>query len=187
MVSRKYCFDLPIAHGEQKFLKIKYPADKNGKPLPANLTGNTFECLFGANQSMLELFILKRKIKGPCWMTIKNPKILNKSSDFKHTWCKQELFVENPTDCEITIDDLNKQSPPMTCLSFAMKTSRSANNTNEVAMISCLVHNTINQDGPTNSQAMSTFSLVRKLDKTPWPFDLNQKLKNEKHSTIQIF
>jgi len=34
---------------------------------------------------MLELFILKRKIKGPCWMTIKNPK---KVKDFKKTWCR---------------------------------------------------------------------------------------------------
>ena len=49
---------------------IKYPAEN--PPLPANLTGNTFECIFGANQSMLELFLLKRKIKGPCWLTIKN-------------------------------------------------------------------------------------------------------------------
>jgi DNA polymerase alpha subunit A len=41
-------------------------------PLSSNLTGNTFECIFGANQSILELFILKRKIKGPCWLTITN-------------------------------------------------------------------------------------------------------------------
>lgn len=95
--------------------------------------------------------------------------------------------MNDPKDCSITIDDLNKQSPPMTCLSFAMKTSRSSNNTNEVAMISCLVHKEINQDGPTNSQAMSTFTLVRKLDKTPWPFDLNQRLKDKKNSTIQSF
>jgi hypothetical protein len=26
MVSRKYCFEMPISHGEHKFLKIKYPA-----------------------------------------------------------------------------------------------------------------------------------------------------------------
>ena len=25
-VSRKYCFEMPISHGEHKFLKIKYPA-----------------------------------------------------------------------------------------------------------------------------------------------------------------
>ena len=46
-VSRKYCFEMPIAHGEHKFLKIKYSA--NEPPLPPNLTGNTFECIFGAN------------------------------------------------------------------------------------------------------------------------------------------
>ena len=70
MVSRKYCFEMPISHGEHKFLKIKYPAEY--PPLPAGLTGNTFESLFGFNQSMLELFLLKRKIKGPCWLKIKD-------------------------------------------------------------------------------------------------------------------
>ena len=67
-VSRKYAFELPLQHGEHKFLKIKYDAKMD--PLPANLTGSTFECLFGVNQSMLELFIIKQKIMGPCWLTI---------------------------------------------------------------------------------------------------------------------
>lgn len=47
LVSRKYAFEMPLAHGEHKFLKIKYPAEN--PPLPQNLTGNTFECIFGAN------------------------------------------------------------------------------------------------------------------------------------------
>lgn len=70
-VMRKYAFEMPIQHGEHKFLKIKY--DHTMPSLPAGLTGNSFECLFGANQSMLELLILKRKIKGPCWITLKGP------------------------------------------------------------------------------------------------------------------
>lgn len=163
---------MPVSHGEHKFLKIKYPAEN--PPLPANLTGNTFETIFGANQSMLELFLLKRKIKGPCWLTIKN---VQKQKQFKHTWCKQEAFIMSPKDVEITIDDINRQSPPMTALSFSMKTTRSQNNTNEISMISCLVHEDINQDGPTNSTKMSRFSLIRNLDKKPWPFDLTQKLR----------
>jgi len=85
-VSRKYAFEMPISHGEHKFLKIKYPATQ--PPLPANLTGNTFECLFGANQSMLELFILKRRIKGPCWLTIKGVQQIKNVATFKATWCK---------------------------------------------------------------------------------------------------
>lgn len=100
---------------------------------------------------MLELFILQRKIKGPCWLTVKNVQKVQNNNSFKHTWCKQEAFINNPKDVEITIDDINKASPPITCLSFSMKTTRSANNTNEIAMISGLVHSQINQDGPTHS------------------------------------
>jgi DNA polymerase alpha subunit A len=68
------------------FFKSKY--DATFPSLPSGLTGNTFECVFGLNQSMLELFILKRKIKGPCWLTIKNAQ---KVGDVKKTWCKQEI------------------------------------------------------------------------------------------------
>jgi len=71
----------------------------------------------------------------------------------------------------VTIDDLNKQSPPISVLSFSLKTTRSSHNTNEIAMVSCLVHNQINEDGPTNSTKMTCFTLVRKLDQKPWPFD----------------
>lgn len=85
---------------------------------------------------MLELFILKRKIKGPCWLKIKNAK---KNNQFKQTWCKHEVYIDDPKNVEITLDELNRPSPPLTCLSFSLKTSRSADNTNEIAMISCLV------------------------------------------------
>lgn len=54
---------------------------------------------------MLEHFILKRKIRGPCWMTVKNPQ---KVTEFRKTWCKQEIVVDNPKDIEITLDDLNR-------------------------------------------------------------------------------
>lgn len=135
-VSRKYCFEMPIPHGEHKFLKIKYSATE--PPLPATLKGETFQCIFGANQSMLELLILKRKIKGPCWLRIKNPL---KNNQFKQTWCKHEVYINDPKHIEITIDELNRASPPLTCISFSLKTARSVENTNEIAMISCLVQN----------------------------------------------
>lgn len=133
-VTRKYCFEMPLPHGEHRLLKIKYPATM--PPVPPGLTGNTFECVFGTHQSMLELFILKRKIKGPCWLTISNAK---KVTDYRKTWCKQEITISNPKDVVCTIDDLNKQSPPMSALTFSCKTTRSAQNTNEIAMISCII------------------------------------------------
>jgi len=53
-------------------LQIKYPA---GQPaLPVGLTGSTFSAVFGANQSMLEALVLKRRLMGPCWLAIKRPR-----------------------------------------------------------------------------------------------------------------
>ena len=175
---------MPITHGEHKFLKIKYPAEN--PPLPSNLTGNTFECIFGTNQSMLELFLLKRKIKGPCWLKIKDFQRL-KSNDFKHTWCKQQIHLATPSNVYYELEDINKASPPMTCLSFSLKTTRSQNNTNEIAMISCLVNNEIKQDGPTDSKKMQQFTIMRKLDRKPWPFDMQQKLKSKVDSVVTLF
>jgi DNA polymerase alpha subunit A len=99
---------------------------------------------------MLELFILKNKIKGPCWLTIKDPVQV----PFRHrrSWCKQELVVKEPKNVSCTIEDLNKTSPPLVSLTLSCKMARSAMNTNEIAMISCIVQNKINQDGPTREE-----------------------------------
>lgn len=86
---------------------------------------------------MLERFILKRKIKGPCWLKVKGAK---PAANYRHTWSKHEVTVDTPKDVEVTIEELNRQAPPLTQVSFAIKTARSADNTNEIAMISCLVH-----------------------------------------------
>lgn len=158
-VYRKYAFETPLDHGEHKLLKIKYPASMPA--LPANLKGNTFDAIFGSNQSLLESFILKRKIKGPCWLTLKNPQ---KMTSYRRTWCKQEIAITNPKDVNFTIEDMNKPSPPMVSLTFSSKLTRSHLNTNEIAMISCIIQNKINQDGPTREEKFHSFTLLRKLD-----------------------
>ena len=134
-VTRKYCFETPLEHGEHKFLKIKYPATM--PCLPQNLSGNTFDTVFSTNQSMLELFILKRKIKGPCWLSLTNVKKV--SSEHRSTWCRQELIVDNPKDVTCRADDLNKSPPPLISVTLHAQMLRNAHNTNEIAMISFLV------------------------------------------------
>lgn len=99
---------------------------------------------------MLELFILKRKIKGPCWLRIKGAKV---NQNYKATWARHEVAIDNPKNVEITLEELNREAPPLTAVSFSLKTTRSADNTNEIAMISCMVQNAINQDGPTNDNS----------------------------------
>ena len=182
-VTRKYCFEMPLPHGEHRLLKIKYPATM--PPMPNGLTGNTFEAMFGCQQSMLELFILKRKIRGPCWLTITNAQRVTQM-DMRHTWTKHEIRIEDPKHATCTLDDLNRPSPPLTSLTFSCKMTRSQHNTTEIAMISCIVQNKVNQDGPTKEERFQTFTMLRKLDAVPLPFDAHQKAKQSR-STIMIF
>ena len=48
-----------------------------------------------------------------------------KNNDLKKTWCKHEFEVGNPKNIEITVDDLNRDSPPMIALCFSFKQVRS--------------------------------------------------------------
>nr|AAG52947.1 type I DNA polymerase alpha [Urostyla grandis] len=184
VAKRKYAFEMPIHHGEHQLLKIKY--DSTMPPLPANLTGSTFECLFNTQQSMLELLLLKQKIKGPCWITLKNVQQITQASN-KRSWCKHDLVISSPKDIVITVDDLNKESPPLTALCLALKTCRSAQNTNEISMISMLIHNNINQDGATNDKRMQSITLIRRLNTAPLPKDFEGRAKQKKDSSIFTF
>lgn len=124
---------------------------------------------------MLELFILKQKIKGPCWLTVQEAVKVPDSE--KKTWCKYELMVADPKKVSVTVEDLNKDSPPLVGVSLAFKTCRNSANTNEIAMISCLIHKEISQDGITNERNLDSFTLVRRLDKLPFPSDLDHVIK----------
>jgi DNA polymerase alpha subunit A len=67
---------------------------------------------------------------------------------------------------------MNKQSPPLVAVSLDLKIARSSQNTSEIAMISCVVHNKIAQDGATEDQSYQNFTYFRKLDQMPLPPDI---------------
>lgn len=54
-------------------------------------------------------------------------------------------------------------------------------------MISFLVQNKVNQDGVTDDKTYSNFTLIRKLDTLPFPPDLQNRIKQERHSNISVF
>jgi DNA polymerase alpha subunit A len=83
-VTKKYSFEPYTIPRESEYLEVKYPAEHN---LPSNLKGSTFSHIFGANTSALENFLLSKRIKGPCWLNIKNP--LKASPPV--SWCKVEV------------------------------------------------------------------------------------------------
>lgn len=128
---------------------------------------------------MLELFILKRKIKGPCWLTLSNTKRVMQL-DQRRSWSKHEIIVDSPKDVSCTLEDLNKPAPPLVALTFAVKTTRNEHNTNELAMVAGIVQTRVNQDGPTaREEKLDSFTYLRKLDKVPLPYDIHAKFKGK--------
>lgn len=148
-------------------------------PLPEDLKGKTFEHVMGTNTSILESFVISKKLMGPGWMTLKNPV---QAKGFKETWCDYELVCDSPKDIEVTIDDKNKASPPLTVMSFGIKTHKGQNKQKEIAMISCVVHERVECDRntPNPKMAYKHFSGLRKVDGLNYPRGFEEMIKRNK-------
>ena len=74
-VTRSYVFGEKDVPFESEYLEVRYSSEFPA--LPADLAGETFCHVFGTNSSALELFILDRRIKGPCWLDISSPQVFS--------------------------------------------------------------------------------------------------------------
>ena len=88
-VEKKYAFEPSDIPRESEYLEVRFPAEHT---LPADLKGATFSRIFGASASSLENFLLDKRVKGPCWLNIKNP--IKASPPV--SWCKVEVSWFSP-------------------------------------------------------------------------------------------
>lgn len=176
---KNYCFETPLKKGKNNVLEIRYSSEY--ATLPPNMTGKTFQHIFGKNTSVLELLLVQLKLMGPCWLTVKNVKV---NTQAKKSWCDYEVIIDVPSNIQCTIEDKNKPSPPIKVLSLGMKSCKNAKKVKEVYMISGLLHESVDCDKQLldPEKGFKTFSLVRKLDNLPLPFGLKDEIKNTKSS-----
>lgn len=160
-VRRKYAFEhKDIPREETEYLKVVYSA-RYSVPSTAQCNGTQcIERIFGTTSSALELFILKRQLLGPCWITIRNPKTISDPI----SWCKIELGIENPkyvTKCKDP-----PAVPPLAAMCISLKTAvNPVTHTHEVIAISCLTHTSIDIEADTEMtpKCFRRFTLVRPL------------------------
>ncbi|CAB4492189.1 unnamed protein product [Rhizophagus irregularis] len=168
-VNRKYGFELPDIPTEAQYLKVTYPFTQDS--LPRNLSGKTFTRAFGTNTSALELFILKRKIKGPCWLEIKDA-IVETS---RISWCKLELVVDDPKKISILKESNFSEpikSPSLTTMSLSLRTIMNhKKQVNEIAAFSVRFYPKVPLDEavtPEKLQYPVQYSAIRQLNDKPW-------------------
>ncbi|KAG8901757.1 DNA-directed DNA polymerase alpha catalytic subunit pol1 [Tulasnella sp. 408] len=190
-VKRKYVFD-DVEEGmdpEQDYLKVaspSAPASAFGKRftysrspvfsepvIPEDAQSPNIERIYGTKTSAFELFVLKRKIMGPCWLNIQNPTISTKGV----SWCKLEIEVDNPkTVSPFSESDANapRDVPPLTVMSVSVRTIVN-HQTNQREIVSTAVRfwKDMNIEDPTppEKQESSAHIVVRCLDKYPAQFE----------------
>ncbi|WFD34023.1 DNA-directed DNA polymerase [Malassezia cuniculi] len=118
-VTRKYAFELPDVPSEGEYLKVKYGFDE--PQLPMDVSGSTFVRAFGTNTTAFELFVIKRRIMGPCWLRVSHA---TQNTGAAQTWTKVEFSVDDPKDVSPFSDsDENapKEVPPLTVMSLSLR------------------------------------------------------------------
>ncbi|CAM4970193.1 unnamed protein product [Rotaria socialis] len=126
---------------EIDIVEMKYPARCTS--LPTDLQGDSFQCIYGANQSCLEYVLIEKKLKGPCWLNIKNCAPVKT----RRSWCKLEYDVDYYHGCDrqsinIEISTVNTPPPPpLVAVTLSLVTlPNTRTHETEVICVAGLVH-----------------------------------------------
>ncbi|KAK9166291.1 hypothetical protein Scep_001482 [Stephania cephalantha] len=186
-VKRGYAFersDIPV--GENYVLKINYPF--KDPPLPSGLKGEYFSALLGTHCSALELFLIKRKVMGPSWLSISN--FSNCPAPQRVSWCKFEVTIDFPKHIKIASSSrVPPEIPPVIVSAINLKTViNEKQNSNEIVSASVICCHRVKIDTPMlasewkNPGVLSHFTVVRKLEGGIFPmgFTTEAAEKNSK-------
>ncbi|XP_077411185.1 DNA polymerase alpha catalytic subunit isoform X2 [Vanacampus margaritifer] len=177
-VEKNYSFEIPDVPTQSEYLEVRYSAEFPA--LPSDLKGATFSHIFGTNTSSLEHFLLSRKIKGPCWLDIKTPQLLNQAV----SWCKVEALVPR-SDLVTVVKDL--APPPVTVMSISLKTVQNPKtHHNEIVSLVALVHHNFHMDkAPPQPPYQTHFCVVTKPTDCIFPYDFKDALR-KKNAKVEI-
>ncbi|NXF16602.1 DPOLA polymerase, partial [Rhodinocichla rosea] len=180
-VEKYYAFEIPDVPAKSEYLEVKYSAEC--PRLPQDLKGQTFSHVFGTNTSSLELLLMNQKIKGPCWLEIKNPRMM--PSNQPVSWCKVEAVAMKPGLVNV-VKELSPP-PPLVVMSFSMKTIQNPKtHQNEVVALAALVHQKFPLDkAPPQPPFQTHFCAVSKPSDCIFPYDFKETIK-KKNAKIEI-
>ncbi|KAJ2669734.1 DNA-directed DNA polymerase alpha catalytic subunit pol1 [Coemansia sp. RSA 1085] len=189
-VERKYAFEASGVPASAEYLKVVYGFDQPA--LPDNMSGETFERVFGTTYSALELFLLKRRIMGPCWLCVEGAQAVDHYN--RVSWCRSEYVVGDPKAVRVMSDDMVAQAglpktPCLTSVTMSLKTVMNhRENINEVVAVSLLVHRDMSLDDntPAAQRAAEQLTLVRQLTGMPLPADFSRAAQAQSRRGLVI-
>lgn len=126
--------------------------------------------------------MIEGKIKGPCWISLSNYKVVETPSSY----CKLQLTCPN-LSFVAALKEKKDSPPPLVILSLNLRVVMNSHSKNEIVVISCLVNKAycIDKDAP--SQLFHEhFCLISHPSDKPYPFGFNTAAKDNAITKIQI-
>jgi DNA polymerase alpha subunit A len=175
-VDRWYAFEAPgVPRERTKWIKVRYPASSPALNITDCSKYKTFSHVFGATRSFLELLLLKRRLKGPSWISIQGAVAVPPESQI--TWASIEWSVDTPKAVTV-IPDSQHPPPPLTILRLNMLTFlNEKQKVNEIAAVTCIVNSNVTMDGRPDDRAVRKWTAVRRLGDSVFPFDMDKVFK----------
>lgn len=118
-VQRGFALDIPGIPKSESSLFVKCVYSCQFPPVPASTAGKTFSHIFGADTSLTELFLVKRKVMGPTWLVVTNARpVPSGGSRISH--CRHEYVVKGLENIrKLDRDQENPPPPPLTALAMS--------------------------------------------------------------------
>lgn len=183
----KYCFELPGVPRESDYLKVLLPFDtpeSKYDTIPADLSSDTFQHVFGGNTNIFECFTVQKKIMGPCWLEFKNGDFnaLQNASN-----CAMEVLINKPQD----IQPLDiKSVPGLDAMSLAVQTvMNQKDNKQEIVSMTICTYTNISLDSPIpeNLKPEKTVTLVRPPRGSSFPLGFANLAKQKLKGQVRCF
>eukprot|EP00917_Polyrhabdina_sp_WS-2016_P001085 GHVP01002174.1.p1 GENE.GHVP01002174.1~~GHVP01002174.1.p1 ORF type:complete len:1411 (-),score=275.27 GHVP01002174.1:285-4517(-) len=141
----------------------KYPA------LPSNIQGETFVQAFHTNLPLLDTLLLKRRIGGPGWLSVKNAVLSQRA----RTRCALELEIRPPKDeqyfhhksVSVAGDKAPSNEPQISICAISIKAVKSADQVLPTVVAICLTeHKNCSPTQPNFSNPSETILFVKKTN-----------------------
>ncbi|CBH13527.1 DNA polymerase I, putative [Trypanosoma brucei gambiense DAL972] len=166
-VERYYAFEEPgVPREKNRWAKLVYPGRYPPFPNKGGLTH--VQVVVGASRSLLELFLIKKRLMGPSYLEIEH--LVTAMDRVSH--CKTEFLVPSPKD--IKVYNSSKPPPPFTVASIQLHAQLDSDGVkNEVIAASIALYGDVSIDGERKPNITECFTGVRQLSPdAPLPLDL---------------
>jgi DNA polymerase alpha subunit A len=124
IVKKKYCFELDVDYRNEEVdvVKLSYSFDKKALTSIKQI-GNKYKGVFGLNYNPIEIFMLRNKILGSCWLDIGNY-VVYENNKFAPNFLNVEI---SEIDSNVTMSVDNSITPLFNICTFEINYDHSFN------------------------------------------------------------